>query len=189
MPRINLLPWRDELRQQRQKDFLVSAGIAVVFGVLVMFFTNQVFNSMIEHQGARNAILKKEIAALDLQIAEIRDLEAKKDRLLARMNIIEQLQRSRPEAVKLFDQVVRTLPEGVYLTSIKQSGSSLEIKGRAESSTRVSSLMRNIDASDSMQNPSLQVVEAKEVDKRRVSEFTITAQQTIVVHDDEGGLQ
>jgi type IV pilus assembly protein PilN len=84
---------------------------------------------------------------------------------------------------------VRTLPEGVYLTSIKQTGSNLEIKGRAESSTRVSSLMRNIDASDSMQNPTLQVVEAKEVDKRRVSEFTIMAQQTLVVHDEDGGVQ
>ena len=189
MPRINLLPWRDELRKQRQKDFLISAGIAVVFGVLVMFFTSQVFSSLIEHQAARNGILKAEIAALDLQIAEIRDLEAKKDRLLARMNIIEQLQRSRPEAVKLFDQIVRTLPEGVYLTSIKQAGSNLEIKGRAESSTRVSSLMRNIDASDSLQNPTLQVVAAKEIDKRRVSEFTIMAQQTLVVHDDEGGVQ
>ena len=189
MPRINLLPWRDELRQQRQKDFLVSVGVAVVFGILVMFFTSQVFSSLIDNQGTRNNILKKEIAALDLQIAEIRDLEAKKDRLLARMNIIEQLQRSRPEAVKLFDQVVRTLPEGVYLTSVKQTGNNLEIKGRAESSTRVSSLMRNIDASDSLQNPTLQVVEAKEVDKRRVSEFTIMAQQTIVVHDDDGGVQ
>ena len=189
MPRINLLPWRDELRQQRQKDFAVAAAVAVVFGILVMFFTNQVFESRIERQGVRNGILKQEIAALDLQIAEIRDLEAKKDRLLARMNIIEQLQRSRPEAVKLFDQVVRTLPEGVYLTSIKQTGNNLEIKGRAESSTRVSSLMRNIDASDSMQNPTLQVVEAKEVDKRRVSEFTIMAQQTVLAPDEDGGLQ
>jgi type IV pilus assembly protein PilN len=189
MPRINLLPWRDELRKQRQKDFLLASGVAVVFGVLVMFFTSQVFSSLIEHQGQRNGILKQEIAALDLQIAEIQDLEAKKDRLLARMNIIEQLQRSRPEAVKLFDQIVRTLPEGVYLTSIKQSGINLESKGRAESSTRVSSLMRNIDASDSMQNPTLQVVEAKEVDNRRVSEFTILAQQTVLVHEDEGGVQ
>jgi type IV pilus assembly protein PilN len=189
MPRINLLPWRDELRQQRQKEFLLSTGVAIVFGVLVIFFTNYVFETRIEHQVTRNNILKEEIAKLDLQIGEIRNLEARRDRLLARMNIIEQLQRSRPEVVKLFDELVRVLPDGVYLTSVKQAGSSLEIKGRAESSTRVSSLMRNIDSSPSMRNPTLQVVEAKDVDGRRVSEFTITAQQTIQAKDDEGDVQ
>ena len=188
MPRINLLPWRDELRQQRQKEFLISAGIAVVFGVLVMFFTNVVFETRIENQISRNNILKTEIARIDKQISEIRDLESKKERLLARMNIIEQLQRSRPKAVKLLDQIVRTLPEGVYLTSVKQSGASLEVKGRAESSTRVSSLMRNIDSSTSLRNPTLQVVEAKEVDRRRVSEFTITGQQTPDAPGEEGDL-
>lgn len=188
MPRINLLPWRDELRKQRQKEFLISAGIAVVFGVLVMFFTNFVFETRIEHQITRNNILKTEIAEIDKQISEIRDLESKKERLLARMNIIEQLQRSRPKSVKLFDQIVRTLPEGVYLTSVKQSGTSLEVKGRAESSTRVSSLMRNIDSSTSLRNPTLQVVEAKEVDRRRVSEFTITGQQTADAPGEEGDL-
>jgi type IV pilus assembly protein PilN len=162
MPRINLLPWRDELRQQRQKEFMISVGVAIIFGVLVIFFTDYVFESRIENQVGRNTLLKQEIALLDEKIGEIRNLEAKRDRLLARMNIIEQLQRSRPEVVKLFDELVRTLPDGVYLTSVKQSGGNLEIKGRAESSTRVSSLMRNIDASPSMRNPNLQVVEAKD---------------------------
>lgn len=189
MPRINLLPWRDELRQQRQKEFAISAAVAVVLGVLVMFFTNTLFDSWIQDQNNRNTLLKTEIAALDKQIGEIRNLEAQKGRLLARMNIIEQLQRSRPEVVKLFDQIVRTLPDGVYLTSIRQSGTQLEVKGRAESSTRVSSLMRNIDASPSLRDPVLQVVQAKEVDRQRVSEFTIIAQQAIAAQKEEGDVQ
>lgn len=185
MPRINLLPWREEQRKQRQKDFAVSAAIAVVFGLLVVFFTNYIFEQRIDNQARRNDLLKQEIATLDKQIAEIRDLEAQKDRLLARMSIIEQLQRSRPEVVHLFDQLVRTLPEGVYLTSIKQEGSRLEIKGRAESSTRVSTLMRNIDGSDAMRSPMLQVVEAKDFDRQRLSEFTIVAQQRTRLSEEE----
>jgi type IV pilus assembly protein PilN len=185
MPRINLLPWREEQRKQRQKDFAVSAAIAVVFGLLVVFFTNYVFVQRIDNQARRNDLLKQEIALLDQQIAEIRDLEAQKDRLLARMGIIEQLQRSRPEIVHLFDQIVRTLPDGVYLTSINQDGKRLQIKGRAESSTRVSTLMRNIDASTSLSNPTLEVVEAKEFDRVRLSEFTIVAQQATRSEEEE----
>jgi len=185
MPRINLLPWREEQRKQRQKDFAVSAAIAVVFGLLVVFFTNYIFEQRIDNQVRRNDLLKQEIALLDQQIAEIRDLEAQKDRLLARMSIIEQLQRSRPEIVHLFDQIVRTLPDGVYLTSINQVGKRLQIKGRAESSTRVSTLMRNIDASPSLSNPTLEVVEAKEFDRVRLSEFTIVAQQSTKTEEEE----
>ncbi len=180
MPRINLLPWRDELRKQRRNQFYVAlAGAAVAAGIMLLI-SNMTFNAIIDHQGERNDLLKSEIAELDKRIEEIIDLEQQKDRMLARMEIIEQLQRSRPGIVHVFDEVVRTLPDGVYLTAVKQVGATLEIVGAAESNTRVSALMRNIDASEWLAEPDLEVVEVK-ADRRgdgvRASEFTVFAKQ------------
>jgi len=115
MPRINLLPWREELRKERQKNFAIAAVIAVLFGLLVVVFSNYVYSAKIDYQNARNDLLRNEIKELDKQIEEINDLEAQKERLLARMEIIEQLQRSRPEVVHLVDQLARTVPDGVFL--------------------------------------------------------------------------
>jgi type IV pilus assembly protein PilN len=163
MPRINLLPWREQKRKIRRREFLIASGAAVFAGAIFTFGGHLLYSSWIALQEEKNDILKKEIGKLDAQIADIQDLEGQKQRLVARMTIIETLQRSRPEIVHLFDDIVRTVPEGVYLTSIKESEGKprrLEIHGIAQSSTRVSTFMRNIDASTWMANPQLQVVEA-----------------------------
>lgn len=183
MPRINLLPWRAEQRLLRRNQFFVALGVAAVVAGVLLLLANLTFNSFIGHQQDRNQLLKTEIASLDQRIAEIVDLEEKKDRLLARMEIIEQLQRSRPGIVHVFDEVVRTMPDGVYLTGIKQTGRRMEIVGAAESNTRVSALMRNIDGSEWLTSPDLEVVEVKtnnrgQVTGGRFSEFTIFARQT-----------
>src|SRR5210317_1870718 len=186
MPRINLLPWREELRKERQKNFAVATGIAIVFGVLVVMFSNYVYNIRIEYQNSRNQLLRGEITALDAQIKELLDLEAKKERLLNRMEIIEQLQRSRPESVHLVEQLVRTVPDGVFLTSVKQVGQRLELKGGAESNTRVSAYMRNIDSSDWLTDPRLEKIEVVDRTGQRVSEFSITARQVSTITEDQG---
>lgn len=183
MPRINLLPWRAELRKKRRNQFFMGLGGAVVAAGLVALLANLVMIAIINNQESRNRILATEIESLDKRIAEIIDLEAKKASLLARMAIIEQLQRSRPEIVHVFDQLVRTLPEGVNLVSVKQNGPSIELKGAAESNTRVSAFMRNIDKSGWLKEPDLEVVEVKQVKGKgevvgpRASEFTVIARQ------------
>ena len=182
MPRINLLPWRAELRKRRRNQFFMGLGGAVIAAGLVVLVAGLIMAGIISNQKERNELLKSEIAALDQRIKEIIDLEQKKQRLLARMDIIEQLQRSRPEIVHVFDQLVRTLPEGVYLTGIKQTGASIELKGAAESNTRVSAFMRNIDKSGWLTEPDLEVVEVKAPKKAdpnavRASEFTVIARQ------------
>lgn len=183
MPQINLLPWRAELRAKRRNQFFIGLGGAVVAAALVVGLANLVMGSVVKNQNTRNGVLQAEIQSLDERIEEILDLESKKDRLLARMEIIEQLQRSRPEIVHVFDQLVRTLPDGVSLSAIKQSGVSIEIKGQAESNTRVSAFMRNIDKSQWLKQPDLEVVEVKSTGSRgdatapRASEFTVVAKQ------------
>jgi len=159
MPSINLLPWRAELRKRRQKEFLIGLGAAVGLGVVIALLAHFTVSTMIDAQQARNDLLKSEIALLDKQIEEIVALEEQKARMVARMEVIERLQKSRPEVVKLFDDVVRTLPEGVYLSSVKQSARRLEFEGVAQSSTRVSAFMRNIDESEILEKPDLKVIE------------------------------
>jgi type IV pilus assembly protein PilN len=185
MPRINLLPWREAQRKQRLKNFGIAAAAAIALGAGAVLWAHATVNRFIEHQEQRNKYLENEIAILDKQIAEIKELEATKERLLARMQIIEQLQRSRPEVVHLFDELVRRLPDGVYLRSVKQTGNKLSIKGVAQSSTRVSAFMRNIDGSEWLDDPGLDVVETKEEGRARNSEFTIFATQ--VSHADPDG--
>jgi len=159
MPSINLLPWRAELRKRRQKEFVIGLGAAVGLAVLLALLSHFAVSTMIDAQQRRNDLLKAEIVELDKKIEEIVALEEQKSRMVARMEVIEKLQKSRPEVVQLFDDVVATLPEGVYLTSVKQSARRLEFNGVAQSSTRVSAFMRNIDASGVMQKPDLKVIE------------------------------
>ena len=159
MPSINLLPWRQALRQRRRKEFFYGIAGAVILAVIVMLITKLTVGSMIDAQNRRTDLLKEEIAKLDKSIEEILALEDQKSRMIARMEVIDRLQASRPEVVKLFDQVVSTLPEGVYLTSVKQSGKKIEFDGVAQSSTRVSAFMRNIDSSESLMSPELKVIQ------------------------------
>lgn len=184
MPRINLLPWRQQERQRRQKEFGIFAIGAFLAAAAVTLFTSWGVSASIDRQRDRNDLLKTEIAELDRQITEILGLEAQKARLQARIEVIERLQRSRPEVVHVFDQLVRTLPEGVYLTSVKQTNKKLELKGVAQSSTRVSTFMRNIEASPWLQEPQLQVVETMK-NQAQGSEFTLFATQKSVAGDDE----
>ncbi|MBT8444005.1 MAG: PilN domain-containing protein [Gammaproteobacteria bacterium] len=182
MPRINLLPWRDELRDQRRNQFYMALGAAALGAGLVVLVTNVTFNSIIGHQNDRNRMLQSEIDALNIRIEEILSLEDQKDRLLARMEIIEQLQRSRPGIVHVFEELVATMPDGVYLNSVKQNDSRIELIGAAESNTRVSALMRNIDGSEWLSKPDLEVVEVKDntrgSDGQRASEFKVFATTT-----------
>lgn len=159
MPNINLLPWRAELRRRRQRDFVAGLGGAVVMAALVTLLARLWVSGLIDDQVARNDLLRSEIAILDKQIEEILQLEQEKARLVARMEIIETLQKSRPEVVQLFDELVRTLPDGVYLSRMVQSDRRLEFTGVAQSSTRVSAFMRNIDSSEVLAGPGLKVIE------------------------------
>ena len=177
MPRINLLPWREAQRKQKRQEFILSIGAAIATAALVTLIGRWQMSAAIEHQNERNQIIKDEITQLDKQIEEIEGLENQKRRLLARMEIIETLQRSRPEIVHIFDEIVRALPEGVYLTFLKQSGTRIEMRGVAQSSTRVSAFMRNIDNSQWLADPSLQVVESKGKEPGRGSDFTLFATQ------------
>jgi len=176
MPRINLLPWRESERKRKRQEFFLSLGAAVATAGLVALLGNWQMSAAIQHQQGRNDLLKGEIAQLDKQIEEINGLDAQKRRLLARMEIIETLQRSRPEIVHIFDELVRVIPEGVYLTYLKQSGTRFELRGVAQSSTRVSSFMRNIDASEWLAEPTLQIVQTNSKGTPG-SEFTLFANQ------------
>lgn len=194
MPRINLLPWREELRNQRRNQFFVALGGAAAVSGLLLLLSYFVFDGLIGNQRDRNNFLKDEIAKLDEQIEEILRLESSKARLLARMEIIEQLQRSRPGIVHVFDDLVTVMPEGVFLNSIKQTGRRIEMVGVAESNTRVSALMRNIDDSEWLSNPDLEVVEVKTIGGRRgqgpkASEFTVFAKTVEQLGEDEEDMQ
>jgi type IV pilus assembly protein PilN len=177
MPRINLLPWREEERKTRQREFGVAAAGAVIAGIAVVMLTMLAFSQMISAQQARNDRLVAEITELEKIIEEIDSLERDKERLLARMEIIDQLQKSRPEVVHLFDEMVRQLPEGVYLTGMKQTGSRIEIRGVAQSSTRVSALMRQIDGSEWLADPEVERVETTDIGSSRQAEFVVFLKQ------------
>ena len=161
MPRINLLPWRDEERKERKLKFLVALGGAALAAVVVTGVGYMLMDSMVSAQEARNARLDEEIAVLDRQIEKINSLEADKARFIARMDVIEKLQRSRPEIVHIFDEIAKQMPDGVYLTGMTQSGTRLKFEGVAQSSTRVSTFMRNIDGSSYLKNPELEIVQTK----------------------------
>ncbi len=182
MPRINLLPWRDEQRNERKLHFLVAMGGATVAGIVLTFGVALMMGSMVSAQQARNNRLRQEIKLLDKQIEEINDLENQKQKFIARMEIIEKLQRSRPEIVHVLDEIVRTLPEGTYLTGIKQTDRKLKFEGVAQSSTRVSAFMRNIDSSEWMRNPELEVIESKK-ENATGSVFKLDAEE--VSHADQ----
>ncbi len=181
MARINLLPWREELRKKRQKDFGIMVGIAVVAMLAVVGLVHLQIDKMIDYQNMRNQRLASEITLLDRKIAEIKDLEREKQNLLARMRIVEQLQTSRPEVVHLFDELTKTLPEGVYLTSLTQRGKNLNLDGYAQSNARVSSFMRALDGSDWLDRPDLKMIQAEEMRRGtttvRLSKFTLSATQ------------
>ncbi len=162
MARINLLPWRAERRKQRQKEFGVMLAFAALAGVVLWFMVNYYYNAQIDGQNARNAFLQEQITQVETSITEIDELDRQKARLLARKDVIEQLQANRSQMVHLFDSLVRTIPDGVVLTGIKQEGEKLTLEGRSQSNARVSTYMRNLEGSGWMTKPDLSIIEARD---------------------------
>lgn len=177
MAHINLLPWREEQRQEQTRQFATVAVLSLVLTGAAIFMVHVAINNQTSHQQFRNKMLQDEIKTLDVSLKQIETLEETKDQLLARMDIIQSLQRQRPQIVHLFDDFVRTVPEGIYLTSIKQQGTNLTIQGVAESNGRVSAYMRNIDASGWMATPKLKVIEMKK-GTLRSADFTLETSQS-----------
>ena len=173
MARINLLPWREERRKQRQKEFGVMFAIAALGAVLLSFVIISYYNGQIDGQNERNEYMRTQIAEVDKAIAQIEELDKKKAKLLARKDVIEKLQANRSQMVHLFDSLVRTIPDGAILTSIKQDNETLTLEGRAQSNARVSTYMRNLEGSGWMTNPDLSIIEAKGADKGLPYEFKL----------------
>lgn len=189
MARINLLPWREELRKRRKREFGVATAIAVILTVCAMVGVHALIALFIDHQQERNSYLKQEIATLDGILKEIKDLEKTRENLLARMEIIQQLQHSRPEIVHMFDELVATIPEGMYLIKVDHRGRNLAISGRAESNARVSSYMRNLESSGWLGKPDLKVIESKEKTTTGLSHFELNAQQLAKVVEGAGKVE
>jgi len=169
--RVNLLPHREERRKRARQHFFVLAGGTAVVGVLIVGLMHTFYVARIDVQKTRNSFLKNEIVKLDKDIAEIKKLRDEIAALLARKQVIETLQADRAQTVHLLEELVRQMPEGVYLRSVQQRGLRINIKGYAQSNARVSTLMRNIDSSPWLEAPQLIQVAATTVEKRRVSEF------------------
>lgn len=184
MPRINLLPWREAQRKERKLAFLIALGAATVAAAVATFAAYLLFNSLVGSQEARNERLRTEIKALDLQIQEINNLETQKQRFISRMQVIEKLQRSRSEVVHMFDEVTGQVPDGLYLTSFKQNAKRLRFEGVAQSSTRVSTFMRNISGSQWMKDPELEKVETKQ-GQTTGSSFILYADQISTLDDSD----
>lgn len=175
MIRINLLPHREEKRKARRQQFYGLLGLVSVLAGVLVFLAYSIIAGYISAQEAKNDFLKKEIAVLDKQIDQIKRLKEQTQALLARKQIIESLQRDRAEAVRLLSEMVRQMPEGVYVRSIKQDGVRISLNGYAQSNARVSTLMRNIEASPWLEKPQLVEIKAVVVDKRRLNEFNLNA--------------
>jgi type IV pilus assembly protein PilN len=183
MARINLLPWREAERKRRQQEFGLLVFVAALMTLLLLVVTHLQIESMINAQTQRNAYLQREIDLVERQITEIRDLGKTKASLLARMNIIQELQSSRPQIVHLFDEIVSTMPVGVYLDLIYQTGVKVEMEGQAQSNARVSSFMRNIENSMWLGSPRLDFIESKESTGTGLSHFKLTVSQVSQVEE------
>lgn len=177
MAKINLLPWRAELRKQQQKDFLTAIAFGLVLTLAILFFVHSHINSLIAYQNQRNQFLQNEISLLDQKIKEIQELESKRKRLIAKMDVIQKLQASRPEIVHLFDEIARTIPEGVFLSDITQVDKTLTVNGIAQSNARVSAYMRRLESSAWLKEPALTVIENKTDSNKHGSKFTLQMKQ------------
>ena len=173
MTKINLLDWRSARRQKRKQQFTVMAGGTLLASLVVVALAYFAMDAAIDHQQERNKTLQNEIALLDKQIKEIQELQKTRSNLLARMRVIEQLQQSRSATVHFFDEIINTLPDGVYLTTIKQSGNDVTLDGTAESNGRISAYMKNLDASPWFKDPKLVVIKTNDKERLRNSDFEL----------------
>ena len=174
MIRINLLPHREIRRKQQQKEFFILLGFVAGFGALVWFSTHSYLSNQLDEQNGRNTYLESEIAVLDKQIEEIKKLQEQTSALLQRKKIVESLQANRAETVYLLDQLVRQMPDGVYLKGVQQKGNKVTINGFAQSNARVSTFMRNLESSPYLQQPSLVEIHAITDKTSRLSEFILS---------------
>ncbi|MEC5399121.1 PilN domain-containing protein [Uliginosibacterium sp. H1] len=187
MIRINLLPHREEARKRRRQEFYTLIGLVMLLALAIAFVVHTFIANSIEQQQNKNDFLKREIAVLDNDIAEIKRLREQTQALLSRKRVIEELQSNRAETVHVFNELVKQTPEGVYLKSIKQTGSVINLVGYAQSNARVSQLMRNLDASPALQSPQLIEIKAADVNRRRVSEFNLNISIERQVLEDPSG--
>jgi type IV pilus assembly protein PilN len=190
MVRINLLPHREQRRAARQRQFVSMAIGLAILGVAVVGLGHVLIAAWIDKQNDRNKLLTTEIAKLDEQIKEIDRLRDQTQALLARKQVVETLQANRTEAVHLLDQLVRQLPDGVYLRSVKQQGARVTLIGYAQSNARVSTLMRNVESSPWLTSPELVEIRSVAVDRQKVNEFTLTVQikrQAPTLNTDQAG--
>ena len=178
MTQINLLPWREQLREERNRQYFFILGGGALASLLLMLVVHMTAAGFINHQLSRNTYLQREIVQLNQQIREIKDLKRQKVTLIARMQVIQELQANRSQVVHFFDEVVEMLPEGVFLTRIERVGDKINVEGIAESNTNVSKLMRNIDSSHWLAQPGLNEIKTDEVEGRNVNEFKL--QMTLV---------
>jgi len=188
--RINLLPWREERRKARRQQFIALTGLISVLVGLIWFMGYGIINGYVRAQDGKNQFLKNEIATLDKDIEEIKRLKEQTDSLLSRKRVIESLQANRTETVHVFNELARQVPEGVYLKSIKQSGDKINLIGYAQSNARVSTLMRNVEASPVMERPDLVEIKSATINNRRLFEFNLNvfiARQTTDDDKKKGG--
>lgn len=189
MARINLLPWREARRKERERNFRAIMLFTAIATGAAVFGVHSYYNSLIDHQQARNAFLENEIAELDKQIAEIEELKETKQRLIARMEVIQNLQKNRPNIVHLFDEVARTVPDGITLDSMSFSEPQLQFVGEGESAARVADYLRNLDGSELIERPALVGQGIKAKDEQETSTrygFTIDAQARLFGDNGEG---
>jgi len=192
--RINLLPWREELRQEQKKQFAMMAVMTCVLAAAIVGLIHFQMQAKIDYQLSRNSFMTNQIAKVDEEIKEISELKKVRRSLIERMEVIQDLQGSRPSIVHLFSEIVASVPNGVYLESLAQTGSNLLINGQAESNARVSTYMRNLSASDWLKDPNLTVIEVEDITVNRISNFTLTVKQTSPnateeEQEDDGGLK
>lgn len=178
MIRINLLPWREEQRQEQKKQFVMMTMLTCILAAAIVGLIHIQMASKIDYQMSRNKFVSDEITKVNDEIKEISELQKVRRSLIERMEVIQDLQGSRPSIVHLFTEIVSTVPNGVYLESLTQVGSNLLVNGEAESNARVSTYMRNLSKSAWLKDPNLSVIEIEDITVNRISTFTLTVKQT-----------
>jgi type IV pilus assembly protein PilN len=178
MARINLLPWREELRKQKKQEFLNAMALGVLVAIMILGIIHTYVDGLASYQERRNKLLEGEIVLLDKKIVDINSIEEKKGKLLAKIDLLQKLQASRPEIVHLFDEIPKITPDGVFLTKFTQVGTDLALEGKSQSNARVSALMRNIEASQWMNTPVLNIIKSPDkTNAELLSDFTLHAKQ------------
>lgn len=192
MARINLLPWRDVLRKEKQREFYTLIALSCLLMLVLLGYIHIHMSTLIDGQNARNDFMTQQIALVDKEITEIENIDSDKKKLLARMEVIQKLQASRPDIVRLFDEVTRRVPEGVYLTDLARTEDKLRIEGMAQSNARVATLIRNLEASDWFKGQKLVIIKADKAPavgdgKNNVEayKFTLETEQVLSVQTEK----